>query len=51
MYIDPPDKIVVKKITAEEEEVEKEEENEVTNLVRNRESGCRIDATQRYFLL
>ena len=51
MYIDLPDEIVVKKITAEEEEVEKEEENEVTNLVRNRESGCRIEATQRYFLL
>ena len=36
MYIDIPDEIVVKKITAEEEEVEKEEENEVTNLVGNR---------------
>ena len=46
MYVDIPDKIVVKKITAEEEE-EKEEESQVTNLVGNRESGCRIDVTQR----
>ena len=46
MYIDIPDEIVVKK-TAEEEE---KEESEVTNLVGNRESGCRRDETQRYFL-
>ena len=51
IYIEIPDEIVVKKITAEEEEEEKEEESEVTNLVGNQESGCRIDVTQRYFLL
>ena len=50
MYTEIPDEIVVKKITAEEEEEEKEEESEVTNLVANRESGFRIDVTQRYFL-
>ena len=49
MYIDIPYEIFVKIIMAEEEE-EKEEESEVTNLVANRESGFRIDVTQRYFL-
>ena len=44
--MDISDEIVVKKITGEEEE----EEKEVTNLVGDRESGCRIDETQRYFL-
>ena len=50
MYTQIPDEIVVKKITTEEEEEEKEEESEVTNLVGNQESGCRIDVSQRYFL-
>ena len=50
MYIDIPYEIFVKNITAEEEEEEKEEESEVTNLVGNQESGCRIDVSQRYFL-
>ena len=50
MYIDIPYEIFVKNIMAEEEEEEKEEESEVTNLVANRESGFRIDVTQRYFL-
>ena len=45
--MDIPDEIVVKKITGEEKE---EEEKEVTNLVGNRESGCRIDETQKCFL-
>ena len=45
MDMDISDEIVVKKITVEEEE-----ESEVTNLVRNRESGCRRDKTERYFL-
>ena len=45
MYKDIPDETVVKKITGEEKE---EEEKEVTNLVGNQESGCRIDETQRF---
>ena len=43
MYIDIPYEIFVKNIMAEEEEEEKEEES-------GRESGFRIDVTQRYFL-
>ena len=46
MYKDIPDEIVVKKITGEEKE---EEEIEVTSVVGNQESGCRIDETQRFF--
>ena len=46
MYLDIPGEIVVKKITAKEEE----EESEVACLVGNRESGCSRDETQRYFL-
>ena len=49
MDMDISDETVVKKITLEEEE-EEEEEGKVTNLVRNRESGCRRDKTERYFL-
>ena len=45
MYKDIPDEIVVKKITGEEKE---EEEKDVTNLVGNQKSGCRIDDTQRF---
>ena len=45
MDMDISDEIVGKKITVEEEE-----ESEVTNLVRNRESRCRRDKTERYFL-
>ena len=45
MDMDISDEIVVKKITVEEKE-----ESEVTNLVRNRESWCRRDKTERYFL-
>ena len=45
MDMDISDEIVVKKITVEEEE-----ESKVTNLVRNRESWCRRDKTERYFL-